>query len=500
MYSSDKHPPPASFAPSPPLSTDAGPSDCELDLDRTPSLEPVPNTTRSRPPRQPRRRRQARLPTRIDSSPASIKSNTSFASDIKQETGAATKLGEGPRERGDLDTAFALIRAYAQGTLPDNLPCPEWHVLHLSPPEYRELLRRVEDHGLGHEGGHKFRHDYNPQSCVLVLRMVAKSTHEVLQQLLFDEIKYQLRDDTRAAEDDPVLAQLLSNVEPRGQMEVVLEAQYEQDVFGVKSPDAQLWAWHEGTSSPQFVMEVGYTQKNKDLPSIAMQYYEGSDGKIKTVLTMKIAYSTPDQRQTCGPPTLEQASADRPTFSLYRGPQRVHHDQAFRTANGTPAEDVSLQLLLSDFLPDAALEGLSEARRTRLHETKINLPAPLLCQFLAKAERAQADEDIRKKAWQKRREEWEVRRRQGNLPTMKRKTVAWDLPDPQEHDADEATAGTSEEERPSRSKRQRTGTSEDSSYRGPSVPRRASAVSTRSTSRPRSPDRRRTRSMSRGQQ
>jgi hypothetical protein len=193
--------------------------------------------------------------------------------------------------------------------------------------------------------------------------MGGSATHELLQEKIYDEIKYQLRDHTRAI-GDPILSNLLGNIEGRGQMRVKLDAQCEEDVFGTKYPDAQLWAWHEGISTPQFLIEVGYSQKNKDLPSLAREYYEGSNGKIKTVLTVKVPYLPPKERKNNT--LISHDENNRPSFSLYRGPGRIHHNQAFRNNDGTPATDISLQLFLSDFIPDPALEKLNARHQAQL--------------------------------------------------------------------------------------------------------------------------------------
>lgn len=46
----------------------------------------------------------------------------------------------------DLDTAFSLIVASQEQSVPHDLESPGWHVLHLSPPQYLELCIRLEAH------------------------------------------------------------------------------------------------------------------------------------------------------------------------------------------------------------------------------------------------------------------------------------------------------------------------------------------------------------------
>lgn len=204
--------------------------------------------------------------------------------------------------------------------------------------------------------------------------MGGSATHDVMQERIYGEIKYQLRDHIHALRD-PVLSDLLEgfHIEGHGQLSVALDAQCEGDVYGTKSPDAQLWAEHEGIRCPQFTMEVGYSHKNEDLALLAKQYHDGSNGNVKTVLTIKVPCRPPEKRKI--DTAVSHDESNRPVFSLYRGPKHIHHDQALRNDDGTPVAGVSLQLFLSDFIPDSALERISSQHRTQIQETTISLPA-----------------------------------------------------------------------------------------------------------------------------
>jgi hypothetical protein len=66
---------------------------------------------------------------------------------------------------------FELIRAACQGSLPDDLPCLEWHVLTISPAEFADLSEQLEKEGL-FTNFEKLRYDYNPDRSELVLRLM----------------------------------------------------------------------------------------------------------------------------------------------------------------------------------------------------------------------------------------------------------------------------------------------------------------------------------------
>lgn len=81
-----------------------------------------------------------------------------------------------------------------------------------------------------------------------------------------------------------------------------------------------------------------------------------SEGEIETVLIVWLPYFNTAQRQaiaTSGPGSFHLEAA----FSLYRDPNRIHHDVKFRDSIGQPIHSGSIHLLLTDLLPDTLLEG-----------------------------------------------------------------------------------------------------------------------------------------------
>lgn len=59
--------------------------------------------------------------------------------------------------------------------------------------------------------------------------------------------------------------------------------------YGRHDPDAQFR--HLDAQYPGVVMEVSYSQKQKDMPYIAEDYILGSDGDIRRVICLDIGYS-----------------------------------------------------------------------------------------------------------------------------------------------------------------------------------------------------------------
>jgi hypothetical protein len=86
----------------------------------------------------------------------------------------------------------------------------------------------------------------------------------------------------------------------------------EEEVDDKKSPDCQLrfmskrsprpeLPYHfKGSRFPQFVIEIGYSEKSRALQSLAKDYYEKSQGAIKTVLTVDIEYVSASGRRHAG--------------------------------------------------------------------------------------------------------------------------------------------------------------------------------------------------------
>lgn len=304
----------------------------------------------------------------------------------------------GRRNSGDVDRAFNLIKASSRGQLPENLLSPEWQVFRVTPTQLSQLRQRLkEHHGLLQHFENHLRHDYDPDHSTLVLRLMATAIHETLQDDLCYYIRTQLE---RVGQSDRV-SRLASKIKSRGHADLLL-ASTSTETPKIKSPDAQLFYGPEILST--FLAEIGYNQKAASLQQLARDYRSGSDGKIKTILTIKVDYHSPKQRQAIAvkatsPNALPGRPIDRKAvLCLYRGPQRVYKDRVFRDAQGNVVSDGGFQLLLSDFLPDTVLEALDPKVQQQARECSIDIPAKMLCDSLAESEAFQAKLDARKAA------------------------------------------------------------------------------------------------------
>lgn len=483
---------------SPPLSAtpSVGGSDSELDNTTTPQQADVR--------RLPRRRRQQ---SKTDSPPSSFTSSTgpvahhlSPTSDArkavkqeeekKQEGRAQRGRGRGRRRRrignsNELETALSLIKAAWQRELSSDQHA--YHVLHILPTEFRELRERLDDpRPLLDYFDNVLRFDYSPGRATLVLRLMATTVHEYLKEYFVDEVKEQLRALSKKHSGqhsgrDCRIPQIIPEIKWHGHARLDLEADVGSDaevdtrVVDTKSPDGQTWY---GTAlSPQFILEIGYSQRNVSLQDLAMEYYTGSNGDIKTVLTLDIEYAKPSQRRL----SRASGSADRTAVDctsvlcLYRGPNRIHKDMVFRDAQGRATSN-SLELLLSDFIPDDDIERFSRQTQHCIDDCTIHITAEVLCKLLAEAEAAQSRKDIRRR----KREEDTPGQDVGQAP-KKRLFVNW------ARDVIEI------------SDKQRSSSPDDGRLESPKKRRTTPDRVYRSSSRVSGPSDRQTRSMSRGE-
>lgn len=516
------------FAPSPPPS--AGPSDCEHDADSShdgleaPVVDADADAAGGEVPRA-RRCTRAQVGSSSPSSTASRRVQprsappaaalSSFTSDDDDARSFSKPLSQDPHPHRagepaarEVDQAFSLVEASWREELPGS-PAREWEVFLVSPSEYDKLCDRLqeEDPRLLDHFDSQVRYDYDPDRGILVLRLMASAVHDVFQDLVCGEIKTQLRA-IAAQADDPVVAEVASHIITVGHARFKLGPRRKTKTpksraIGQKSPDGQFLftatsaapqdnprrPWQSKPQRlPQFVLEVGYSQRADSLEQLAVDYYEKSSGKIKTVLNFDIEYASGQDRKQQPAPRNNNAadgtepggnpdtpgsgnSARRAVLSLYRGPERIHGDAVFRDASGSPAAG-SLQLVLADFVPDRVVRQLSTVLRDKIGQASIDVPFSLLNDFLTQAEAIQALEDA------------DTTESESGLDvppadgqSAKRKSVGWDRKHARYADAEEGGASTSS------SKRRRTDAS--------------AAQDDQESPRAGLPERRRTRSISR---
>lgn len=408
---------------------------------------------------------------RPHSPPDSFTSQTSTRAHGSTQT---TKQRAGsPRGRSrtrcgsDVEVALRLITASWQGLFSEE--DEDRHTLQISPSDYLRLCRQLGAHDprLLHYFENELRTDYDPDRGILVLRFMASAVHEYIRDQLLVEIMLQLREHAKRLSEDDVLSSLLSDIKPLGNARVkfgtvdVAVEEGTKQVEDRKYPDCQLrfrgthrprhQLYHfKGSRFSQFVVEIGFSQERNSLQEYAGQYHEKSHGAVKTVLTIDIEYKDSPRQKTRRAATpkksrTEEAPDLSARFCLYRGPDRVAHDVAFRSRDGATM-DGSLRLLLSDFIPDVVLQQISAEHRQQTSDTIIDIPFRQLCEFLGDAEFEQTLED-------------------GNTPPPGEATqVRWkrDRDDSLPSSAEEDDTLGSEEDGAPRSKKRRTS---DPAYR-----------------------------------
>lgn len=362
-----------------------------------------------------------------------------------------------------ITAALEIIKAAQKGRLPSSLRSPDWIVLELSIAQYSELIERLEDIDLLEFFQDKLRHDWDPDCGILVLRLMASPVHETLREDLYDDIKGRLRDLASSAAD-PDMSRHIAMIRSGGHASLQLESDslenpsHKKAMEAEKSPDCRMN--YGDTVRPQFVIEIAYSQKRASLQKLARDYYVGSEGEIKTVVTIDINYNPPDLRLSSAscPSTCDQSAK----FCLYRGPRQICKDQAFRDKAGNPVEGGDLKLLLSDFIPDSVLGQLRRPLRRQAKTMPIDISASQLCQYLARGEHRQALED-RAKA---------IRKAQQSRPQPKSKkrklAVLWELDEESvQKPSFSSSSPPSDSGAATRrgSKRGRTGSSDDREYR-----------------------------------
>lgn len=384
--------PAPAFAPSPPLS--ASTSDCEpntVDTDLRHDIASKQAGAGKDKPHAPSPEQTA---------------GSSFTSNSTQDDG----------RHGDVDEAFSLIKASWEGSLPD-LESLEWHVLQISPQQYEVLRSRFEsyDPALLSYFEDELRCDYDPESGVLVLRLMASAIHDTLQSIFWRHVLGELQK-IAASSQDAVVSQLVSCITPSGGTKVRFPSKGTVDK---KSPDGQVRFLAAGlpfgnmqrfqSRHPQFVVEIGYSQDGDSLQELAKDYYEKSQGRVKTVLTIDIEYHKDRQGVT-----------HAATLSLYRGPKRVLFDASFRDASGRPQAG-TLDLLLTDFLPNKVLRQLEGETRRQVEAASMRIDFQELCELLSEAEKMQEIDDASSSS-----ESESDSGPRGSSP-RKRKTVEWEV-------------------------------------------------------------------------
>lgn len=440
-----------------------------------------------------------------------------------------------PRDTsGALREAFHLIWAHSRGQLPNRRDL-EWHEIQLKPTEHETLRANLKRAGILKHFEESISYDYCPKRSVLALRLMPSTLHESVISELYIYLRRNL--DQLANSDkgtqNPVIADLISDIASLEHATITL---YEHDddkgsnfdrrsdgthshgatndkrkacMKTLRSPDIQFCFaltsqskehrkgrlyTYDNPYFPQFIIEVGFSQSTSSLQKLAKEYYENSDGNIKTVLTFKIEYLDNASITKGNGQNPSSTSAGGASFCLYRGPERIHKDEKFRDSDGQYVDCSALELRLSDFVPDEVLAQLESIPRAKIEQTTIDLSPAQLHAIVA-----QAQDKHRARENAKYHQEQSAAQQEASGSSKKRKTVHWDeSSEEDEADGDQdPTQHQSDYTQSIRSKRQRLSKRpDDSAYRPPVTPKQHRVGSNNSDNS--LPHRRRqTRSMSR---
>lgn len=252
------------------------------------------------------------------------------------------------------------------------------------------------------EGIRKYRYDFDPQSKILTLRMPEGKPHVFTKNGIGYSILHHLyrRLDQAIDEDEDYDADALRSI--KSNVTSNIEAPVELLTGTEKVPDVAFF--HEGYTYPPLVIEIGSSQKSKELPILARDYIGQTEGKIQTVITVHIGYETPAQRSetrrqrrstqeytgrltrsqlrrsetshavsrsrsrgrgrapisvTDGPEEKSAASTSNAgaRVSLFRLHDQILNNEVFRDSGGAPV-DGSLELNVADFFPGADGDAL----------------------------------------------------------------------------------------------------------------------------------------------
>lgn len=346
---------------------------------------------------------QARsIPSDSTSFAAPVTKHSPDKRDPDHEAKAEANTGRGQSRHwcgGDVDRAYSLIRASAQGDFVESQWCPlHLHRVNTSSCACDPDWRRTACYPNFEK---RLRSDYDPERERLVLRLTESVLHEWVANSIFNSIRDQVQ--SHVAQADPDFATLASDIGlvagrtglNLGRVTVTDRTGAVRKVPNRRCPDGQLRfkrtppGWPNppyrfpGHRLPQFVIEVGFSQKAKDLQTVAWDYYHRSNGAMKTVLTISLEDVYRARRD---------GKKSQATFCLYRGPDRIYRDVLFRSADGQSVNG-SLCLLISDLVPDQVIRDLRPQVRARTEDTTITIPFDQLCMWLAEAELEQEVDD-----------------------------------------------------------------------------------------------------------
>lgn len=329
---------------------------------------------------------------------------------------------------------------------------------------------------------YKLRYDHDPIHNLLILRMPEGHPHffvkNSIQQAIWDHLRARLdaaiREQESTGGDDHVEA--LRSIETA--INPLVEASTTLPDGSQKRPDVSFY--YAGSLYPPLVIEVGHSQKSEELPTLARDFIDKTDGDIRTVLTVDLGYrdrvkravhrrlqrqvqeqgQEQDRQQKQEQRVTRSMTRSRSRSRFQRSPMQatlpsslslfrlgniVLQDQPFRDKQGQGLEG-GFELNVADFVPLAN----ELVPREVLEALTFIVPFRSLSDGLARGERQQALEE-------------RTPTPQPEAQTSRKRVhFSWSLPEPDVTAAAETQSSDSE---PSSSKRRKT-TVGERLYRG----------------------------------
>lgn len=249
---------------------------------------------------------------------------------------------------------------------------------------YERLYQRLaENKGLFQHFEQEIRRDWDSTTGRLTLRLMASPLHDFFIHYIAHAIDKEL---DRIAFTTPSLRPFRSKIVFGGSATVQKRGhEHTRAPEFEKSPDGQ---WHHSSSRyPPLVLEVAYSQDEKNLDDKVTQYFENLPGGICGVLGFAIEYAERPQRKA-------ETFSHTASVSLWSSEQedevlcvhRAMNNICFRDQNGQPRSG-ELVLPFTSFLPFKERKKAPPAATQA--SSNIHITFAALSEFVDNAERRQ---------------------------------------------------------------------------------------------------------------
>lgn len=319
--------------------------------------------------------------------------NTSFSSSEESPRGRATKQNDtyfrlpSPQQSDCSNTAHEITEPVYQAVWDHfrGLPTPDCPTF-LLPDQgsFEYLYERLEKHpGLVAYFEDEIRKDWDAETGRLILRFkpMALPIHDCFKENILSAIDTEL---DRIAREYPALQPLRTKIIRAGHSFIRRKSASGGSRIPdfEKSPDGQMR--FTDTRYPPFLLEVAYSQRNKDLLDTVNTYFDKLPGRICTILGVTIPWASEEKRKA--PSHFHSASVCLWTSELQNDDELlIRHvlDAPFRSEQGQAlAGDVSISF--EAFLP------LDERSKHHIPpDAKVRLEFSDLANFIHLAEKEQ---------------------------------------------------------------------------------------------------------------